>query len=353
MSHSVYDNSPFDSNHDGHISVGEASFIHDTYHKDSNIGIKSGNRDHLNNHKRNTGNSGKNNRMKYILIALLVVMVPVIFIMAARFYNEYSAQKRDEEFDLARNDFKKTVETPGLYTNINELIKSVEVICEFKDERFSQYTDYQNNQEFITVYMDDSIEGMDEEDKCSLFSSIIFDIREKTMTIFNESRYRKLFDERKIAFSMDYKGREIEIYHKCEVWDFCFITSGKKYSIEVDRYKSYDGRYILRDYDIAKDKSELYLFSYDYQYGTISEFEDKAKYDTKEERSTELKKATQSYKSLSSEKASTYDPYDVQDYKSAQDFADDKYEDFYDYEDDYEDEDEAYDAAEEYWDEHH
>ncbi|WP_035765012.1 hypothetical protein [Butyrivibrio sp. NC2002] len=42
MSHSVYDNSPFDSNHDGHIDANEASFIHDTYYSDRDSGSSLG-----------------------------------------------------------------------------------------------------------------------------------------------------------------------------------------------------------------------------------------------------------------------------------------------------------------------
>lgn len=36
MSHSVYDNSPFDSNRNGRIDVSEQANIHETYYKDSN-----------------------------------------------------------------------------------------------------------------------------------------------------------------------------------------------------------------------------------------------------------------------------------------------------------------------------
>ncbi len=41
MGHSVYDNSPFDSNRDGKISVSEQANIHETYYKESNYGHSS------------------------------------------------------------------------------------------------------------------------------------------------------------------------------------------------------------------------------------------------------------------------------------------------------------------------
>ncbi len=42
MSHSVYDNSPYDSNRDGHISASEQSNIHEIYHKDEKTPARSG-----------------------------------------------------------------------------------------------------------------------------------------------------------------------------------------------------------------------------------------------------------------------------------------------------------------------
>lgn len=290
-----------------------------------------------------------------IIIVLAVAFVGLVFGLKTK--ERLDAERRDNELDAARNEYKVMVENPDFYQNPNNAnVKSVEAKCYYNDGHWSTYIFRQSNEEHVIVYLDNAIDSIDERQKCEMFVDIANHYISRLEDAYNHSRYVEFFNEKRIGYSMDYKGKEVEIEHYCTLENFTFKTENRTYSLDY-KHRS-DGRYLLTDKNMAEDKAEFYVFfCYD---GTVKDFEKESDLKARNQASkkTTTTKSTSSgsntYKSTGtnkskSNKSKSYDPYDVHDYKSAQDFADDKYEEFYDYEDDYEDEDEAYDAAEDYW----
>jgi hypothetical protein len=293
-----------------------------------------------------------------IIVALLVVFIGLIY--ALKTMERLEAQRRDNELDAARDEFKATVENPEFYRDSNnEYVKSVEAKCIYDDGNWSTYVFKQNNEEHVIVYLDDAIDTIDERQKCEMFVSIAKYYISRLQDAYNHSRYLEFYNENRIGYTMDYKGKEVEIDHYCTLENFTFKTENRTYSLD---YKNRtDGRYLLTDKNIAEDKAEFYVFLCND--GTVKDFEKESDLKARNQASknkASSKKNTSSGSGASkssgtgkSKTSKTYDTYDVHDYKSAQEFADDKYEEFYDYEDDFEDEDEAYDAAEDYWNDNH
>ena len=298
-------------------------------------------------------------RKTIIIVVLIVAYAGLIFVHKTK--ERLDAERRDNELDAARNEYKAMVEDPEFYKDSgNENVKSVEAKCYYNDGDWSSYIYKQNNEEHLIVYLDDAIDDMDEFKKCEMFVSISEEYISRLQNAYNHSRYVEFFNDNKIGYSMDYKGTEVEIEHFCTIEYFTFKTENRTYSFDY-KHRT-DGRYLLTDKNTADNTAELYVFFY---YGEkVKDFEKesdlKARIQVSKKNTSTKKSAssgsntTKSYSSGKSKtkKSKTYDPYNVHDYKSAQDFADDKYEEFYDYEDDFDDEDEAYDAAEDYWNEH-